>query len=128
MPDEWSWNSDWSGDGKDEFEQRLRRAKRLDRPHYLRIKALVLIGQGGAAEAGAANELLRRVIEDYPESPVVVMSHEHLCELDVREGDRRAAEGHYREALRLAPVRYVPGYAALRLSELLIDAGGAARA
>lgn len=124
MPEEWFRSPDWSAEAEAYFEQRLRRARAFNRPQYLRIKALALIAHGGMAEAKGARGLLRRVIKDYPESLDVVMAHEHLGELDAREGDRRAAEAHYREALRIAPERNVYGDAALRLPELLIDAGG----
>jgi tetratricopeptide (TPR) repeat protein len=124
VPDDWFRSPDWNAQAEQEFEERLSRARPFNRPQYLRIKALALIHRGGEAEARGARELLVRVIETYPESLDVVMAHEHLGELDAREGHRRAAETHYRDALRLAPERNVYGDAALRLPELLIEDGG----
>jgi tetratricopeptide (TPR) repeat protein len=123
MAHEWFRSADWNARAQEDFEQRLGRARPFNRSQYLRIKALALIDHGGKAEARGARELLVRVIENYPESGDVVMAHEHLGELDVREGRRTAAEAHYRAALRLAPKRNVYGDAALRLPELLIDDG-----
>ncbi len=124
MAEEWFRSPDWSPQAQEAFEQRLSRARGSSRSQYLRIKALALIGAGGKAEAKGARELLVRVIETYPESGDVVMAHEHLAELDVREGHRSPAAAHYRLALRLAPERHVYGDAALRLPELLIEDGG----
>ena len=123
MADDWFRSSDWSPEAQEDFERRLARARPFNRSQYLRMKALALMDRGGKTEARAARELLVRVIEKYPESLDVVMAHEHLGELDAREGDRRGAETHYREALRLAPERNVYGDAALRLPELLIEDG-----
>jgi tetratricopeptide (TPR) repeat protein len=124
VADDWFRSADWSARAQEDFEQRLGRARSFSRSQYLRIKALALMGHGGKAEARGARELLVRVIETYPGSGDVVMAHEHLAELDVREGDRSAAAAHFRTALRLAPERNVYGDAALRLPELLIEDGG----
>jgi tetratricopeptide (TPR) repeat protein len=124
VADEWFRSADWSARAQEDFEQRLRRARPFSRSQYLRIKALALMGHGGKAEARGARELLVRVIETYPESGDVVMAHEHLGELDAREGHRSAAAAHFRTALRLAPERNAYGDAALRLPELLIEDGG----
>lgn len=124
MAEEWFRSPDWNAQAQEDFEERLRRARTFNRSQYLRIKALALMEHGGRAEAKGARALLARVIETYPESGDVVMAHEHLAELDVREGHRSSAEAHYRTALRLAPQRHVFGDAALRLPELLIEDGG----
>ncbi len=124
MVEEWLRSPDWSPQAQEAFEQRLSRARGFNRSQYLRIKALALIAAGGKAKAKGARELLVRVIETYPESGDVVMAHEHLAELDVREGHRSSAAAHYRMALRLAPERHVYGDAGLRLPELLIEGGG----
>jgi tetratricopeptide (TPR) repeat protein len=123
VADEWFRTPDWSTRAQEEFEERLRRARPYNRPQYLRIKALALMEQGGKLEATGARELLARVIELYPESGDVVLAHEHLGELDARNGDRRSAVAHFTAALRLAPVRHTYGDAALRLPELLIEDG-----
>jgi tetratricopeptide (TPR) repeat protein len=124
VPEEWFRSPDWSPQAEEEFQQRLARARDFNRSQYLRIKALALVEHGGKAEARGARELLVRVIEGYPESGDVVMAHEHLAELDVREGQRSSAKAHYRMALRLSPERHVYGDAALRLPELLLEDGG----
>ena len=124
MSEEWFRSQDWSPQAREDFEQRLRRAREINRPQYLRIKALALLGHGGNAETVGARELLSRVIDNYPEAGDVVMAHEHLGEIDVSEGQPASAVEHYRTALRLAPERNVYGDAALRLPELLIEEGG----
>jgi tetratricopeptide (TPR) repeat protein len=124
VSDEWFRSPDWSPQAQEEFERRLGRARDFNRSQYLRIKALALMDHGGRAEARGARELLVRVIEGHPDSGDIVMAHEHLAELDVREGERSSAKAHYRTALRLAPQRHVYGDAALRLPELLIEDGG----
>ena len=121
MAEEWFRSSEWSVQAQEEFEERLRRASSSYRPQYLRIKALALMDHGGSAEASGARELLVRVIEIYPGSMDVVMAHEHLGELDAREGRRSEAEAHFRAAMRLGPERNTRGDAALRLPELLIE-------
>ena len=121
MAEEWFRSSEWDGRAQEEFEERLRRASSSYRSQYLRIKALALMDHGGDPEARGARELLVRLIETYPGSSDVVMAHEHLGELDAREGHRPAAEAHYRAAMCLAPERNTRGDAALRLPELLIE-------
>jgi tetratricopeptide (TPR) repeat protein len=123
VTEEWFRSPDWSAEAQEDFEARLRRARTHNRPQYLGIKAAALINTGGKSEAEGARRLLLRVIETYPESLEVVLAHEQLGELDTREGDRRAAEAHYREALRLSPERHVYGDARLRLPELLLEDG-----
>jgi hypothetical protein len=121
VAEEWFRSSEWDVRAQEQFEKRLRRANSSYRSQYLRIKALALMDHGGDAEARGARELLVRLIETYPGSGDVVMAHEHLGELDAREGDRSAAEAHFRVAMRLAPERNTRGDAALRLPELLIE-------
>jgi hypothetical protein len=121
VAEDWFRSPDWDVGAQEQFEERLRRASSSHRSQYLRIKALALMDQGGNAEARGARELLVRVIETYPGSLDVVMAHEHLGELDAREGHRSAAEAHFRVAVRLAGERNTRGDAALRLPELLIE-------
>ena len=121
VAEEWFRSSEWDVRAQKEFEERLRRASSSYRPQYLRIKALALMDHGGDAEARGSRELLVRLTETYPGSGDVVMAHEHLGELDAREGHRSAAEDHFRAAMRLAPERHTRGDAALRLPELLIE-------
>ena len=121
VAEEWFRSSEWDVRAQEGFEERLRRASSSYRPQYLRIKALALMDHGGDAEARGSRELLVRLTETYPGSGDVVMAHEHLGELDAREGHRSAAEDHFRAAMRLAPERHTRGDAALRLPELLIE-------
>jgi tetratricopeptide (TPR) repeat protein len=123
VTEEWFRSRDWSAEAQEDFEARLRRAREYNRPQYLAIKAGELLAHGGKAETEGARCLLMRVIETYPESLSVVSAHEQLGALDSREGNRRGAEAHYREALRLSPERHVWGDARLRLPELLIEDG-----
>ena len=121
MAEEWFRSSEWDVRAQEQFEERLRRASSSYRPQYLRVKALALMDHGGYAEARGARELLDRLIETFPGSGDVVMAHEHLGELDAREGHRSAAEAHFRAAMRLSPERNTRGDAELRLPELLIE-------
>jgi hypothetical protein len=121
VAEEWFRSSEWDVRAQEEFEKRLGRASSSYRPQYLRIKALALMDHGGDAEALGARELLVRLIETYPGSGDVVMAHEHLGELDAREGHRSTAEAHFRAAMRLVPERKTRGDAALRFPELLIE-------
>lgn len=121
MAEEWFRSSEWDVRAQEQFEERLRRASSSYRPQYLRVKALALMDHGGHAEARGARELLVRLIETFPGSGDVVMAHEHLGELDAREGDRPAAQAHFRAAMRLSPERNTRGDAGLRLPELLIE-------
>ena len=123
VADDWFRSSDWSANAQEEFERRLGRARAFNRPQYLRIKALALIEHGGKPQAAGARQLLVRLIETYPESLDVVLAHEHLGELDAREGRPREAVAHFRAALQLSPKRNVCGDAALRLPETLIEQG-----
>jgi tetratricopeptide (TPR) repeat protein len=123
VTEEWFRSRDWSAEAQEDFEARLHRARAYNRPQYLTIKAGALLGHGGQPEIEGARRLLLRVIETYPESLDVVAAHELLGGLDAREGDRRAAVAHYREALRFSPERHVYGDARLRLPELLIEDG-----
>jgi tetratricopeptide (TPR) repeat protein len=123
MAVDWFRTPDWGRAAREDFEQRLRRARQWNRPQYLRIKALALAEHGGRREAEGARELLTRLIEEYPEAGDVVMAHEQLAELDEREGRRAMALEHYRVALQLAPERNSYGDAELRLPELLIEGG-----
>lgn len=123
MSDEWFRSRDWTAEAEEDFEARLHRARTYKQPQYLTIKAGALRAAGGKAETEGARRLLLRVIETYPESMSVVSAHEQLGGLDAQEGDRRGAEAHYREALRLSPERHMYGDARLRLPELLIEDG-----
>jgi hypothetical protein len=51
MADEWFRSVGWSAQAREEFEQRLRRARTGNRSQYLRSKALALAVAGEVADA-----------------------------------------------------------------------------
>lgn len=95
---EWFRSPDWGTDAAADFEARLARARSHSRPQYLRIKALALEAAG---EGMVAEELLRRVIEEYPDSLDAAFSAERLGDRRQARGDFAAAEAEYRRSMDL---------------------------
>ena len=126
MAHEWYRDPRWDPAVAEEFERRLARARLNNRPQYLRIKALVLLEDGGDGKRTAARRLLRRVIDDY-DDPLndfdFLIAHETLAELDATDGALDEAEAQYRAALQLSSKSNVRGDAFLALAELLIRRG-----
>lgn len=124
MADEWFRSPDWSEDAREEFEQRLRRARPYNRAQYLRIKGLAL------AEAGdleAARKLWLRVINSTEELAQFQQpgALEHLGDSYVTD-DPALADHYYRRLLAEHPTR--SGTTAtqhIKLAELLLDRGSA---
>jgi tetratricopeptide (TPR) repeat protein len=99
-PDEWFRSSDWDAPARAEFETRLARARLDNRPQYLRIKAAALEASGLEADAVT---LLRRVLDQYPESLDAAYCAERLADYYLAGGDAPAAERLYRRSMELRP-------------------------
>ncbi len=98
--DEWFRSSDWDARARAEFETRLARARPYNRPRYLMIKAVALEASGQDADAVT---LLRRVLDEYPDSLDAASCAERLADHHLARGDAPAAERHYRRSMELRP-------------------------
>ncbi len=98
--DEWFRSNDWDAQARAEFEIRLARARPYNRPQYLKIKALALEASRQDADAVI---LLRRVLEEYPDSLDAAYCAERLADHYLATGDTLAAERHYRRSMELRP-------------------------
>jgi hypothetical protein len=122
MDDDWFRSPDWSADAREDFEQRLRRARIYNRAQYLRIKGLALADAG---EVAAARELWLRVVEDTDE---LAGGHkagalEHLADSYSAE-DSPIAETYYRRLLTEHPsLNGTTATQHIKLAELLLNRG-----
>ena len=98
--EDWFRSPAWDDDSRADFESRLSRAREYNRPQYIKIKALAV---GEAGHAAAADALLRRVLDEYPQSLDAAYCAEILGDRAMNAGDSTAAEAHYRHALTLRP-------------------------
>lgn len=118
---EWFRSSEWGADAKADFERRLARTRSQNRPQYIKIKALVLEAAG---ETTAAEQLLRRVIEEYPESIDAAYCAERLGDRRLASGEFAAAEAEYRRSMELRPdLNATTGEVHIGLAEALIAQG-----
>lgn len=101
MPDDWFRSPDWSTAARDDFEQRLRRARPANRAQYLRIKGLAL---AEADQVDGARELWLRVLDSTDELASVEKpgALEHLGDSYATE-DSSLAERYYRRLLTEHP-------------------------
>src|SRR5438067_300243 len=115
---DWYSSADWSPEAEEEFEARLRHARK--KGEYLRVKGAVLIRAKDESLREAGRQLLRRLVNDFPETVTVSWAHEFLGESYEKDGLYDEAEREYREALsayeRIPGVR---GYAEVRLANLI---------
>jgi hypothetical protein len=120
--DDWYRTPDWSVEAQDAFEEKLKRSRRHNRPQYLRIKALALLQTDEKENRHAGRELLRRLVQDYPDSFDVSWAQEFLANAYREEGQAVEAEALYRAALRTYEINpNVKGYAHLGLAALILD-------
>jgi tetratricopeptide (TPR) repeat protein len=116
---DWFRSASWDAQAQEDFERRLARARPTSRPQYLRIKGLALVSSG---EHRGARGLFQRVIQDDGGSIQSRMALEHLGDLARKTGDRKAAEGAYRELLgRWPDLNATSGMVEVSLAELLLD-------
>lgn len=126
MADDWFRTPEWGASESEEFERRLAQARARNRPQYLRIKAIALGQSDDPTLRAVARELLRRVIDGYPDSGYEIpFCHELLGHFYRRDGRRDEAQHHYRACLRLMPDdgSGTSGLCDLSLAELLAERG-----
>jgi hypothetical protein len=70
--DDWFRGDTWDTETRATFEAKLKRARQSSRAQYLRIKGLELTGLTDAATREAGRQLLRGVLDDYPDNAVQV--------------------------------------------------------
>jgi predicted Zn-dependent protease len=107
------------------FEDRLSRARDWNRPQYLRIKALALRDAG---DLKTAEELLNRVVIDYPKSIDCGICLELLGDIARDEGFGETAEKYYREVIHRWPdLNGTTGLVEVSLAEVLTDSDALVR-
>ena len=119
MSDDWFRRPGWDDAERDDFEQRLARARPGNRQQYLRIKALVLRDSG---EIDGAESLLRRVI-DQPDGYAheAASATEALGDIAAQRGDLELAKRYYRRTLAEQPsLSGTSGNVEISLAEALI--------
>ena len=122
---DWFRDPGWDRATRDQFEERLNRARIGNRAQYLRIKALALRDAG---ELRGAKELLNRVVSDYPESMDCGFCLELLGDIGREEGSAEAAERNYREVIRRWPdLNGTSGMVEVSLAEVLTESAGLER-
>jgi predicted Zn-dependent protease len=118
MGDEWFRSAAWDGAAREDFERRLLRSRRTSRAQYLRIKAIAL---GDAGEVDDALGLLRRLIDEYPDSFDVPLAFELIGDYERAAGRLTEAESSYRHVLALWPdLNTTSGMVHTSLAEVLL--------
>jgi len=122
---DWFRDPGWDRATRDQFEERLNRARIGNRAQYLRIKALALRDAG---DLPGAKELLNRVVSDYPKSMDSGFCLELLGDIGREEGSAEAAERNYREVIRRWPdLNGTTGMVEVSLAEVLTESAGLKR-
>ena len=88
-----------------EFEQRLARSRAYNRPRYLRIKAIALTE---VANLDAAEALLRRVVDDYPDALDVAFALELTLTFGFGEETQPVPSSYIAASSRCAPTSTQP--------------------
>ncbi len=102
--DDWFRGDAWDADTRATFEARLKRARESSRAQYLRIKGLGLTGSVNRATREAGRQLLRRVLDDYPDDAVqVTMASADLGKSLAADGDLGEAAICFRRSLAGLP-------------------------
>jgi tetratricopeptide (TPR) repeat protein len=115
---DWFRRSTWSADDERAFRAHLKRARRHNRPQYLRIQAACLIDNGLPQPA---LRFLDEVLSIAPGNVFLTIIHEARAVALADLGLRDEAIGAYRAALAAQRARpNVEGYAALGLAELVV--------
>lgn len=123
--DKWYRTADWSSDGQAEFRRRLARARRVNRPQYVYLKACSLHESG---QVQAARDLWREVLE-FPDSEGFELDRlraltelaESLATAAPRELEQ--AEETLRELLIRNPEGKWSDMHYIGLAEILVDRG-----
>jgi tetratricopeptide (TPR) repeat protein len=123
--DEWYRGPAWDPATREQFEQRLSRA-RTQRPQYLRIKGYELTHADDPRVWAAGRGLLERVLNEHPDDELwVIDAHHDLGWSLARDGRYAEAAQHYEASLALQRQRggsIDPG-TRLALAKLIVDAG-----
>jgi tetratricopeptide (TPR) repeat protein len=126
-PTEWFRLPGWTPAEQGEFEVRLKRARPHNRSQYLRIKGLTLLESPDGHIRDAGIDLLRRVLDEYPDDWTQCASaFEHLADEHSRRGQFDQAESAYRQCLDLTDSRRgsgTSGMVRVKLSDVLVRAG-----
>jgi hypothetical protein len=121
---DWFRTPSWGGPATSEFEVKLARSRVHNRSEYLKIKALAL---DDAGDSEAAVGLLKRIIDDYPDSLDYAYAFELQGDILRRDGKKVEAEQCYRCVLDRRPdLNATSGTAPLSLAEVLLEQHGAA--
>jgi len=107
-----------------DFEKRLSKARRSNRPRYLRIKAVSLSDLGSFEADSIAVALLRRITDEYPEIwHEVNCAHEKPGHIYQREGNYAQSECQYRIVVQSYNKSRIgtSGVCDLTLAELIVE-------
>lgn len=119
--DDWYRSADWDADAQALFARKLARAALHNRPQYLRIKGLALLEADDPRRNQAGEDLMRRVVSEYPDSTFdVSIAYEELAERAAAAGDIDAALELFRAEMRAELGTNVRGTAELKLAELIV--------
>lgn len=122
MSDDWYRSTEWSLAARADFEARLQRSRSWNRPQYLRIKALALIGTEQTVEPMT---LLQRILDEYPDSLDASSAMELIGDLRQQAGDLTGAERAYRDLIEARPdLNATTGQARISLGEVLLKQHG----
>lgn len=117
VADEWYRGSDWSTAARQEFERRLTKARAASRAQYLRIKAVSLFEAG---DLKAADSLMQRILDEYPDSFEAPLAREVLGDIAARQGRLSDAAEQYRGVIQIAPdLNTTSGQVHTKLAEVL---------
>ncbi|WP_141137500.1 tetratricopeptide repeat protein [Blastococcus mobilis] len=121
MPTQWYRTTAWDAPAREEFEARLRRARADNRSQYLRIKARGLAGAGRPRDA---EQLLRRLLAEYPDAFDAPSAMEALGDLAAQDGRPAEAVDWYRRLLGRRPdLNGTTGTARISLASALVRLG-----
>lgn len=120
--DDWYRSADWSAEAQALFERKLERAALHSKPQYLRIKGLALLEADDPGIRGRGEQLLRRVVSEYPNSTFdVSIAYDALANRAAAAGEIDAALGLFRAAMQAELGTNVKGTAELQLAELILS-------
>lgn len=119
--DDWYRSADWDADAQALFARKLARATTHNRPQYLRIKGLALLEADDPRVHQAGEELMRRVVSEYPDSTFdVSVAYEELADRAAAAGEIDAALELFRAEMRAELGTNIRGTAELKLAELIL--------
>ena len=123
--DNWYRGENWDEETREQFEQRLKRARgNYNKAQYLRIKGSSLLRSGLPQKQEGGEQLLNRVINEYPDEVSEVMfAYEQLGDYYSEQKEYHRAEFKYRKSIQF----YIEhgrsgssGIADIKLAEVII--------